>query len=455
MVGMDVRVAGLVEAAFVLVPQHRPMDSEILEERVIMPEGASLLCKPCAAKSTRGGRRSRMTAILAAPKRPGPARGRKRAARFTKRLGRSVSRGPLRPSYREISDSDDEEEESYERGGRRVRGQNRRTSKTNCLPLTTTTCSIPRTGEKRRRRGLKSNPAKDDSDDEAFDPARLGDDGESASQPSSESDTEEALEEEAPEDSAAPTTARAQNRWRKEEEAGCELSKERSTVGAGGGEVGAQQRHETAVSDPVEGVSQPPSQGPVTQASTPAKTVIESRVRACLTCGCTQARSWVEFKPSDATADPSAPIRWECGVCARYRSMHSGEQRPERLWRRTASRPPGPPAARPQSKAAHPMRRQHPATAASGKTAQKSREREEERKRRREKRQAWKKTGLPPMRILLELRHMWQCAAEREAREKLQLHELAAQMGQRLAGSVFCDAACGCGILYWKTCWGD
>ncbi|KAK2078049.1 hypothetical protein QBZ16_003917 [Prototheca wickerhamii] len=94
-----------------------PIDTEILEERLVMPEGATLLCRPCAAGS-RPGRRSLRAA--AADKGARPVRKETRvppttvkkkvSARFTKRLGRGGGRAnKMAKSYCELSESDGED----------------------------------------------------------------------------------------------------------------------------------------------------------------------------------------------------------------------------------------------------------------------------------------------------------------------------------------------------------
>lgn len=81
-----------------------------------MPEGATLLCRPCAAGS-RPGRRSLRAAAADKGARPvrketRPANHRKKkvSARFTKRLGRGGGRAnKMAKSYCELSESDGED----------------------------------------------------------------------------------------------------------------------------------------------------------------------------------------------------------------------------------------------------------------------------------------------------------------------------------------------------------
>ena len=163
----------------------------------------------------------------------------------------------------------------------------------------------------------------------------------------------------------------------------------------------------------------------------PAATVlIASDARVCLNCGCTQARSWVKEK-STVTPSNTSMVRWECAVCARYRATHAGTPRPPRLWKQPP-RHPKPPAgagSAPASRAAamKPSRAHAP-------PSERAHEQRARRQQRRERIHAWKETGLPPPRMLLQLRHMWACGAEQRAREKLQLVELAETLGHKLAG---------------------
>ncbi|KAL6777813.1 hypothetical protein ACKKBG_A15745 [Auxenochlorella protothecoides x Auxenochlorella symbiontica] len=358
----------------------RPLDAEVLEERVIMPDGATLLCKPCderakgapyaprqaATTGTPGGKRR---AAAGLPRAAGPKK--RRGARFTKRIRRG--RPASAPTYREMSDSDE---------------------------------------------------GADESEEEGFDPER-----DASCAEESESEGEGALEAEAPDDTAVAAVG-AVRRALQQGSAGAHVP---PPVGPGAPPgvapatkpsahpgTGLPPRAPRAPAPPG---SEGHREGALTTSRPGSKPPADC---TCSTCGTRDAKRWVRVSadqtgvPAGETApegggdsEAQAPRDggWECPVCARYRRDHKGQPRPSRLWLKTgagrgAGGKPAPPLpAKPKPGAGMP-------TAAAPHA-----------------------TRIPPL-VILELRRLRRSAAEREAQQKLHRHTVALALASTVAGYI-------------------